>query len=292
MNRPRGETAGKEGQEPRIARYVERIALLDEPTTPGRRRSAAALSPEQRNQLTHIPNALGPDVAVLLRWQLGFGSAMFDGGGFFELARLAQLPPERVTIAIECAGPPIPLDTTGRRTQGRTADALERLDELCFRIERAWEGEWSDVEPRRRPGLVIVRPDGAVAIGAAILPELRPGLRAVATAPLITAADFRAAVTAANRPASASSDMSRAFAVLRRQGLLHLAAEAAARRYEHHVRRVREPYKVHLSPVHAALERARRDSSAPVQPAPGSDAENHSWFLLTERLRARGLRTV
>ncbi|ODT02980.1 MAG: hypothetical protein ABS52_11090 [Gemmatimonadetes bacterium SCN 70-22] len=301
----------------RIARYHSIEVSLDRsgsgPTTPGRRRWVGALSPEALAHLTRVPENPAPETGVLLRWQLAYGPALFDAG-FFELLRRAGVLSERVTLVVECAGPTSPHVSRGAPLRpGASAapsppDPRALLDDLALRLERAWEAEWLDVPAASRPAFVLVRPDGAVALGATLPEGLRPITGVLSRHRLFTAAEVRAVFEARSEVAPEASQVSHALARLRAQGLAHLAAASVAGKYRHTSSRKSEPFKVHVSAVTEAERRAwanwERAGVASLGPVPIpssseqlSDAERVTrramrWSELAERLRARGLRTV
>lgn len=301
----------------RVARYYSKEVSLDGTpagtSAPARRRGVAALPAEALAHLTSVQRDPGPDTAVLLRWQLGYGPALFDAG-FFELLRRAEVLSERVTLVVECAGPVSSrLIGGGLPRPGGTAatppvDPRASLDDLALRLERAWEAEWLDVPSRSRPGFILVRPDGAVALGATLPEPLRPIAGVLSRHSLFTAADVREVFEARSKSPPDASQVSHALGRLRSQGLAHLAASSIASRYQHASSRKSEPFKVHVSPVAEAERRAwaiwERAGVASVGPVPfPSSSERLSgaerarrrgmrWSALAERLRARGLRTV
>lgn len=184
-------------------------------------------------------------------------------------------------LVIECRG----LEAAKPNTRDQE---IRRLDELALAIEELWEVAWLRVPHSKRPGLVIVRADGAVPI-AADMRSIWPALKVVARSPTLTSRDIAAVAGRRTRPAPAKALISQLLQGLRRQGLL--AMEAAGTR----------PLRYAALPAWASNRLVQRRTAefgaASADPAAGrvlaiSLTEELMWDQLHSRLCDAGLRTI
>lgn len=294
-----------------------------------------AVTPSVRATLLSPPPTRDGVVRIVV-WRIPYGVWAVDVRFFRDWRRQVVAVDGTPLLAVELEGPP------GASHTGGDDAVRDRLDELCWVIERLWlatadlafgsrlrelrsdclvgPDRWERAEddvgradpasPERAPrrsnreprttALLLLRPDGATALGAGLTRPERTALDLAVESPWLTATDIRSDIRQGDRALGAVG-ASRLLDRLRAAGVIAPAATGPDEAMPPaRSPKDRGPIRVHRSALHVATQAmldtlGTRDSRSEfsLRQARGRTRTRASWAAsLRDRLRAAGLLTV